>query len=132
MKHTPNIGGKRQDSDHQRGTTRDTMLLQAKLRHPIDGSEHIARVRNLSAGGMMVEISNPFDKGDALLIELRGIGEVTGHVAWAEHGRIGIALDSPIDPTLARKPLPQGASTHAITKALKIGATRADNDADAE
>ena len=128
MKHTPNIGGERHDSGHQRESARDSMLIQAKLRHPGDDSEHLARVRNLSAGGMMVEISNPFEKGDELTVELRGVGVVTGRVAWALNGRIGIALDKPIDPAKARKPLPQGASTHAITKALKIGAAQADND----
>ena len=40
-----------------------------------------------------------------MLIELRGIGEIGGRIAWATDGRIGVAFDQQIDPMRARKPV---------------------------
>jgi len=88
-------------------TMGDSMLLSAPLRrvnapvrHPVT-----LRIRNLSAGGMMAECSEPVATGEQVVLELRGIGEVTGSVAWCHDGRIGISFDTPIDPRLTRKPV---------------------------
>ena len=66
-----------------------------------------ARVRNLSAGGMMVELEKAPDPewapGERLRAELRNIGIVKGEVAWAGGRRFGIKFDREIDPELARK-----------------------------
>jgi len=90
-----------------RNAARDSMLLSAPLRrvnapvrHPVT-----LRIRNLSAGGMMAECSEPVATGEQVVLELRGIGEVTGSVAWCHDGRIGISFDTPIDPRLTRKPV---------------------------
>jgi hypothetical protein len=90
-----------------RNAARDSMLLSAPLRrvnapvrHPVT-----LRIRNLSAGGMMAECSEPVATGEQVILELRGIGEVTGSVAWCHDGRIGISFDTPIDPRLTRKPV---------------------------
>lgn len=87
---------------------RDSLFLMAPLR--FDGEERIreVRVRNLSAGGLMVECNRVKEPGTAVSLDLRGIGCVSGTVAWCTEGRIGIALDSPIDPIKARKPVSAG------------------------
>jgi hypothetical protein len=46
-------------------------------------------------------------RGDKVQLELRNIGQVTGHVAWVAQGRFGVAFDHPIDPKLARQPVGQ-------------------------
>ena len=84
--------------------SRDSLFLLAHLKL-IGRYEREVRVRNLSAGGMMAEYVGPVSIGDQLTVAVRGIGTVAGRVAWAAEGRIGIALDAPIDPMKARKPV---------------------------
>lgn len=91
-----------EESTKQRNDSRDSLFLAAKL--TIDGlpAEQV-RVRNLSAGGLMAEYPSPVDPGTRVRVDLRGVGEIGGRIAWAAAGRIGIAFDQPIDPLLARK-----------------------------
>ena len=112
----------------ERNAARDSMLLQASL-HRVDapGLKPITlRIRNLSAGGLMADCSEPLTSDEHVVLELRGIGEITGQVAWCRGGRVGIAFDSPIDPRQARKPVaaPKRQST-PVTRprrpGLKIG-----------
>lgn len=90
-----------------RNAARDSIMLQAPLRR-VNAPVHnplTLRIRNLSAGGMMAECIEPLGSGEAVVMELRGIGEVTGRVAWCNDGRVGISFDTPIDPRLTRRPV---------------------------
>ena len=90
-----------------RNAARDSMMLQAPL-HRLNSPAHAAvtlRIRNLSAGGLMAECSEPLAAGEPVVMSLRGIGEVPGRVAWCHDGRVGISFDTPIDPRLTRKPV---------------------------
>jgi hypothetical protein len=90
-----------------RNAARDSMMLQAPLRR-VSSPAHrpvTLRIRNLSAGGMMAECSEPLAAGEQVVMELRGIGEAAGRVAWCHDGRVGISFDTPIDPRLTRKPV---------------------------
>ncbi|HTG37709.1 PilZ domain-containing protein [Sphingomonas sp.] len=87
----------------QREASRDSLLLAATLR--VGGKETHVRVRNLSAGGLMAEYPGSVELGQAVSIDVRGIGWVDGRVAWATDGRVGIAFSAPVDPKLARKPV---------------------------
>ncbi|WP_303544074.1 PilZ domain-containing protein [Sphingomonas natans] len=89
---------------HLRAAPRDSMFLLASIRRA-GGAEVPIKVRNLSQGGMMAECAISFSREEAILIELRGIGEVSGRVAWTAGGKIGVAFDREIDPKLARKPV---------------------------
>lgn len=89
----------------KRGMNRDSLLLKAVLRFPSTRQEDEVRIRNLSAGGLMAETPVRVSRGQAVEIHLRSIGWITGHVAWATEGRLGIAFDRPIDPKGARKPV---------------------------
>ena len=102
---TPPAGGNATDS---RGKDRDSLFLLADIVLAASGQSHRARVRNLSSGGMMAECEMRAEVGEAILTELRNIGQVSGHIAWAREGRFGIAFDQPIDPKLVRKPVTTG------------------------
>lgn len=91
-----------------RGTNRDSLLLKAILRFPSTQHESEVRIRNLSAGGLMAETPARVSRGEPVEIHLRSVGWLTGHVAWATEGRLGIAFDRPIDPKDARKPVGVG------------------------
>ena len=94
-------GGKRQRA-------RDSLFLMAQLRIADEAKLREVRVRNLSEGGLMIEVGKALDVDTRVMLDLRGIGEVTGKVAWYTTGRAGIALDTPIDPKKARKPVVGG------------------------
>lgn len=94
-----------------RASERRNFFLMTALSTPARG-KLTAKVRNLSAGGMMVELSeepdDEFERGERLTAELRNIGRVKGEVAWVEGRRFGIKFDRAIDPELARKPVTTG------------------------
>jgi hypothetical protein len=80
------------------------MFLMATVRRA--GSADVqVKVRNLSAGGMMAESPVSFSRGDVIEADLRGIGVVTGKIAWTAGGRVGVQFDTQVDPRLARKPV---------------------------
>ena len=85
-----------------RQANRDSMFLLARLR--IDGEETSlrAKVRNLSAGGMMAECGVNVARGTPIAVELRNIGWVEGSVAWTQENRFGIAFVDAIDPGAVR------------------------------
>jgi hypothetical protein len=89
----------------KRARGRDSLFLVARMR--IDGESAVrdVRVRNLSEGGLMVELDRIVAVGTVVHLELRGIGDIRGAVAWCTEGRLGIALDGTIDPKKARKPV---------------------------
>lgn len=104
------------DPSSQRSGSRDSLLLSAQLR-VADEAETTVRIRNLSAGGLMAEYPQPIDRGTLVEIEVRGVGWVSGRIAWATDGRVGIAFDRAIDPRAARKPVGTGGHTPRYAKA---------------
>jgi hypothetical protein len=96
------------DFTGQRTGARDSLMLTAQLR--IEGRPEIAqvRVRNLSSGGMMAEYAAPVSSGTPLEVEVRGVGWISGRIAWSAEGRVGVAFNTEIDPMLARKPVGKG------------------------
>ena len=112
---TPAIAIDEQGGDG-RQRKRDSLFLSARLTVAGARSGYDVRVRNLSAGGLMAEYGAPVATGTAVTLEMRGLGEMTGHVAGCTDGRIGIALDHPIDPSLARKPVGSGTRTASASR----------------
>lgn len=92
-------------SARSRDGGRDSLLLGAKMRAGGGSAPQQVRVRNLSRGGLMAELAGEVALGDVVEIEVRGIGWVRGHIAWATEGRVGVAFDELIDPLRARKPV---------------------------
>lgn len=96
-----------------RARDRDSLLLKAVMRHIGSNTQTEARVRNLSAGGMMAEAAVKVERGDSVEVDLRNVGWVAGKVAWVSENRFGIAFEHPIDPKIVRKPV--GQNNSAIT-----------------
>ncbi|MDX3908823.1 MAG: PilZ domain-containing protein [Sphingobium sp.] len=88
-----------------RASSRDSLFLLTVLTAPDGQDLGNARVRNLSANGLMADCENPFGSGDRVSMKLRGVGNVEGTIAWAKGDRIGVNFDAPIDPKLARRPV---------------------------
>lgn len=91
----------------QRNAARDSLFLStdiivASCAHPIT-----VRVRNLSSGGMMIDGHEAFEDGAEISTDLRGIGPVTGRIAWIMAGRAGVSFDRNVDPRKARTPIGQ-------------------------
>lgn len=111
------------DGAGKRSNRRDSLFLTAQLRFDGVDKTYDVRIRNLSEGGMMAEYPRIVGIGARVTVELRNIGECPGRVAWCAEGRIGIALDSPIDPKKARLPVGGGTTTPTYAKSL-LGAPR--------
>lgn len=103
-------------AESQRARKRESFFLMARLRIDGEGSGSDVRIRNLSEGGLMAEVSKLLDIGTPVSLEIRGLGEVAGKVAWCAEGRIGVALDHSIDPSRARKPVGRGDQKSAYAK----------------
>ena len=92
------------DFTGQRTGARDSLMLTALFRIA-ERPEVQVRVRNLSSGGLMAEVSSPIPSGTSVEVEVRGVGWIGGRIAWCAEGRVGVAFDREIDPLLARKPV---------------------------
>lgn len=107
------------DADHNRQQNRDSLFLIAQFRE--SAKRRVVsqvRVRNLSAGGLMADYTAPIASGTAVELDVRGIGWIPGRVAWSEAGRIGVAFDHPVEPSLARKPVKAGAKGPVVVKPI--------------
>ena len=103
------------DFTGQRAGARDSLMLTALFR--MEGKPEIqVRVRNLSSGGLMAEHATPIPGGTPVEVEVRGVGWISGRIAWSAEGRVGVAFDHDIDPMLARKPVGQGKHTPSFVK----------------
>jgi hypothetical protein len=107
-----------EDGAHNRQVARDSLFLMADIRVLGEKDARPVRVRNLSQGGLMAEFPDGLAQGQRVEFDVRGIGWVSGQIAWSAAGRIGVAFDRQIDPMLARKPVGQGARTPTFVKPI--------------
>ena len=114
--HIPSADHDAEAGRSQRAKNRDSLFLMGRLTLADENKERDVRIRNLSEGGLMIEIERKVALGTTLNLGLRGIGDVAGRVAWCAEGRIGVALDERIDPKLARKPVGGGERTPLFAK----------------
>jgi hypothetical protein len=98
-----------------RDKSRESIFLGAVISLGNQRQSLNVRVRNISSGGMMIDLAGPQPKGLAVVAEMKGIGEVRGRIAWSTENRAGIAFDRTVDPKLARHtpPPPPNAPTYA-------------------
>ncbi|MEO5866868.1 MAG: PilZ domain-containing protein [Sphingomonas sp.] len=109
------------DIDEQgRQESRDSLFLMAGLRVAGDSPAQQVRVRNLSTGGLMADYPAGLPQGVAVEFDVRGIGGISGIVAWSAAGRIGVAFDRDIDPMMARKPVGGGSRTPVFVKPILL------------
>lgn len=89
--------------DH-RNAKRDSVLLQAEVRRPGQAESVLLRIRNLSPHGLGGDCMSGMVLGEALIFTLRGIGEVSGRIAWISDSRFGFSFDHEIDLPLTKNP----------------------------
>lgn len=89
----------------RRQASRDSMFLTTDVL--VQGAEKAVTVlvRNLSPGGMMIDSNPVFQEGALLTAAVRGIGTLTGKIAWIIEERAGVSFDEEIDPKEARAPV---------------------------
>jgi hypothetical protein len=108
----------------KRQAQRDSLFLSAELRVGEAHEEIVTRVRNLSVGGMLVDGNDVLRVGTRINTELRGIGPVSGTVAWVSPGRAGVEFDIDVDPRLARSTRTASHTTPLFLKTAKYYGTR--------
>ncbi len=86
----------------QRDKPRNSIFLGATLCFEGEDLRNDVRVRNISAGGMMVDFTVVTAKGTVVQVDVRNIGRISGYVAWSTESRMGIRFDREIDPAIAR------------------------------
>lgn len=84
---------------------RDSLFVLAQLRVAGGVSAQTVRIRNLSPSGLMAEGGSAYAVGTGIVLEMPNICSVKGRVVWALDGRMGIALDTIIDPVSVRRSL---------------------------
>lgn len=88
-----------------RTNRRDSLFMKASVRCDRINHSFDVVVRNVSAGGMLVDTKLDLSNGDQVKVLFDGIGDVPGRVVWVQQGRFGVAFDVAINPQLVRKPL---------------------------
>lgn len=58
--------------------------------------EHLCRIRNISATGMLVETHHALALDESIAVELRCGDRLEGAVAWTTSGRMGVRFRAPI------------------------------------
>ena len=111
-----------------RTVNRDSFFLLAPVRHCGSSAGAQMKIRNLSAGGAMAEGAMIAQRGDAVEVELRNLGWVTGLVAWTHDNRFGIAFTRPIDAALARSHGQSGTADHSAIIARRPPVTDRQTD----
>lgn len=72
-------------------------LLSSAPAARADGEEIDIRVRNLSGTGLGGVASTQLVRDESIAVEIRGIGEVRGHVAWTRGVSFGMVFDEAVD-----------------------------------
>ena len=106
------------DSDN-RHISRNSLFILAEVRLDGQAQEHRVKVRNLSAGGVMVEAQLKVARGERLAVKLRNVGWVDGAVAWVQDNRFGVAFAEEIDPAAVRLVPATPSPLEANTRILK-------------
>ena len=107
-----------------RNVSRDSLFLMAEISVEGRVDPIRAKVRNLSAGGMMAEGAFEVERGIRLVVDLRNVGHVAGTVAWVQDSRIGIAFDREIDPKQVRARI--GSEESSVPGHVRTAAALAD------
>ena len=82
--------------------SRESIFLSAVVLFASGKESLTVRVRNISAGGMMIDCAMGGVIGEEVIVDIKSIGRLKGKVAWSVAPRLGIAFDHEIDPKAAR------------------------------
>lgn len=107
----------------QRSDERFTTLFRVARVVMADGAQHLCLIRNISAGGMMLETYAPFDTGSAVRVEPKGSEPVSGRICWVKDRHAGVAFDAPIDVAAYLNP-PQPAAAQETPRGPRLTVRR--------
>lgn len=85
------------DGIERRADDRIRTLFQVARVLTDDNEQHLCLIRNISAGGLLLETYKPFEIGTHLRIEPKVCAPLTGSVRWMKSRYAGIAFDERID-----------------------------------
>jgi hypothetical protein len=77
---------------------RYSVMLNALLLADTSEQPILARVFNISAGGMMAVVKSSLVVGERIVVTIRHAGKFIGRVVWSKATTIGIKFDKVIDP----------------------------------
>lgn len=83
-----------------------SVLINAGISHA--DADALCRIRNLSAGGVMIECPLPLAEDDVVELQLRSGHRIGGLVRWVREGQAGIAFDDPASAALVNGASPAG------------------------
>lgn len=109
-----------------RNFERDSLFLMADLVFDPGKPAKRVTVRNLSAGGMMMEGAPRLARGTRVALEIRNIGPVAGFVVWVQGQRTGVAFEDEIDPRQARTQVFAGEKEAPVFARAALAAPRHD------
>ena len=96
---------------------RDSLLLLAEVL--AIGEAWVAKIRNISAGGLMAEPCRGLTQGETITITLPNLGLVRGQVAWVAAPRFGVEFAEKVDPLAVRGSVP-AAPTSGLSNRSKL------------
>jgi hypothetical protein len=109
--------------DTRRASKRHSFMIRAILSSGAHDDQS-GRVRDLSADGMKIEMEPapevPFKKGEAVTVQMRGVGQVKAEIAWRRANWYGVRFARPIKPELVMKPVGKGAGTPDFVKPVLV------------
>jgi hypothetical protein len=109
--------------DTRRGSRRQSFMIRATIADG-PGVSHAGRVRDLSAEGMKIELDalpdRAMQRGEAVSVELRGIGKVKAEIVWRRSNWYGLRFARPIKPELAMRPVGKGETTPDYVKPVLV------------
>ena len=74
---------------------RHPLIWNAIVHH--DYESDVVRLRNISAGGVLIDCGATFPEGVTVFLELDGIDQLPATVCWSQGGQSGLAFKEPFD-----------------------------------
>lgn len=62
-----------------------------------DGVQHLARIKNISAGGLMVEGTGAIESGTNIYVEMSDNRRIPGTIVWTRGNAMGVKFDQKVD-----------------------------------
>ncbi|RST31868.1 EAL domain-containing protein [Sphingomonas ginkgonis] len=83
----------------------------------VNGVKVEVRLRNISAMGALIECDEPVAPGQTIVLDIVGVGPVTGAVRWSAAGRFGVQFADNFELTRLAPVKPSGQATPVVRPA---------------
>lgn len=84
------------DATERRAAERQVTIFRTGRLSRHDGDE-LCIIRNISPGGAMVHVCEPYNVGETVILDLRAHEQLPGSVAWVRDTVMGIKFDHAVD-----------------------------------